>query len=640
MKGKPPASRNTGTPRMTYVLRGESEGRQVVYLLHPGENTLGRAQDCDISIADPSVSRRHAVVLWTGQEVCVKDQGSHNGTFVNGCPVTQAILKVGDTLALGATKLSLALAPLDDVQPVILAVSAVESEDGVHKQRKPSSPLAVRSQGISAEATVGINSERREDYSTAGDGWIPAQWLEVLGALVGGGERTPLDVAGLLHLLVTRLGASAALWVELAPRKGVVVRECVGAYQVDVVLPRLQGILVGEPNGPHAHPAWLLDGDPPLVVGVQWNGKAAGSGLVLVGEFAARKAVPALIKHLLFLLVNTPEEREQPQPAFCHSELVFPPGHVVGSSAAMKAVYRELQYLIRGNLPLLITGETGVGKEHIARVVHASSDRAKKPFVAVNCPGTNAELFEAELFGVEDRVATGVAKRDGKLKLADGGVALLDEVGELPPTLQAKLLRTLQESEIYPVGAAYPVKIDVRIIAATNADLPELVEQGRFRHDLYHRLAGVTIRVPPLRERREDIPALAVAFMTRFARELGVRVTGLTERALRLLQEASWPGNVRELEHVIKRAVLLCPAGQPITSELLALEPARRMTTGGGLPGDDLNLERRYSQLERELIERALERTRGKISKAAALLGISRQALRKKINASGIRYEP
>src|ERR1051326_2022657 len=234
---------------------------------------------------------------------------------------------------------------------------------------------------------------------------------------------------------------------------------------------------------------------------------------------------------------------------------------LISKSSEMRQVIRLGQRAAQSNIPILIEGESGVGKELIARAIQGSSDRVGKPFVTVNCGAIPENLVESILFGHEKGSFTGATEKHlGKFQEADGGTLFLDEIGELKLDMQVKLLRALQENEIDPVGAKRPVKVDVRIISATNRDLAELTREGRFREDLYYRLNVFPVMIPSLRERREDIPALAQYFVTRFAAEENKQVSGFTAEAIELLNSYSWPGNVRQLENTIFRAVVLCDA--------------------------------------------------------------------------------
>jgi transcriptional regulator with PAS, ATPase and Fis domain len=305
----------------------------------------------------------------------------------------------------------------------------------------------------------------------------------------------------------------------------------------------------------------------------------------------------------------------------------------------MRSFYAQMRPLVQSDLPVLLLGETGVGKELLARILHDSSRRRGGPFVAVNCAASPADLLEAEMFGINKGIATGVVERRGKFQMAEGGTLLLDEIGDMPLELQAKLLRALQEKEVQPVGGA-PVPVDIRVIAATNSDLHRRLEDGRFRRDLYFRVAGFALRVPPLRERREDIPALVESFLRRFARESGRSTHGITVKALRALIEYAWPGNVRELEHEVRRLAYLGPEGQAIDSSMISPHiVAAAGEAGFAQPAlDTMDLERNVQALERRLIAQALEQAGGNRSRAARLLGISRNGLA--IKMQRLKLEP
>jgi transcriptional regulator with PAS, ATPase and Fis domain len=319
------------------------------------------------------------------------------------------------------------------------------------------------------------------------------------------------------------------------------------------------------------------------------------------------------------------------------ASLAFPEGYVPGHSAAMRALYAQMMAVVEGDVPVLLQGETGVGKEHLAHALHASSVRARGPFVAVNCAAIPADLMEAEMFGIAKGVATGVNERPGQFQLAKGGTLFLDEIADMPIALQAKLLRALQGREVQPVGGA-PVRIDIRVVAATNSDLEARIEQGQFRRDLYYRVAGFVLRVPPLRERREDIPGLVHALLGLFARETGKSVPVITPETLGVLVAYPWPGNVRELEHEVRRLVYLGRDGQALDVHLLSERVILAAGSGPEAepPPSSLRLEANIEHLERRLIRAALVRMGGKRSLAATLLGISRNGLAMKMERLGL----
>ncbi|MCP3961571.1 MAG: FHA domain-containing protein [bacterium] len=326
------------------------------------------------------------------------------------------------------------------------------------------------------------------------------------------------------------------------------------------------------------------------------------------------------------------------------SRLSFPPGFVAGQSAAIRGLYRELEMACGGDYPVLILGETGSGKELIAATLHRSSARAHKPLLAVNCAAIPADLLEAEMFGVVRGAATGVTARPGCFARARDGTLFLDEIGEMPAELQAKLLRVLESGEMQPVGGT-PVNVDVRVLSATNVDVDQRVAKGIFRADLYYRLAASVITVPPLRARREDLPALIQHFVQTFAEELELRLRGLSQHALSLLMAYDWPGNVRELQHELRRIVQHALPGQTIDSSLLPEkirfpatppEPVPAEEPAAQAPDRSLDLRERVAEVEREVIQEALAQTSGLRRPAAKLLGISRNTLAAKITQYGL----
>jgi transcriptional regulator with GAF, ATPase, and Fis domain len=356
-------------------------------------------------------------------------------------------------------------------------------------------------------------------------------------------------------------------------------------------------------------------------------------------ELALELSTPAApLSHGLSGIETATCDARAPQPDRSCDGLVFPPGYVPGDSPAMASLHAQLRPLVKGDLPVLLLGETGVGKECIARALHLSSPRHAGPFVAVNCAAIPADLLESEMFGIAKAVATGVAERAGRFQLASGGTLFLDEIGEMPAPLQAKLLRALQQNEVQPVGGP-PVAVDIRVVAATNSELRQRMEEGAFRRDLYYRVAGYALLVPALRERREDIPALVESFVRVFVRETGKPVRGLTVRALHALVSYAWPGNVRELQHEVRRLVYLCPDGEPIDSTMLS-EPVRAVLgtaeEAPDPPRAGLPLDRQVEQLERRLIREALARAGGNRSEAARRLGISRNGLALKMERLGL----
>ncbi|MFZ5478336.1 MAG: sigma-54-dependent transcriptional regulator [Myxococcota bacterium] len=320
----------------------------------------------------------------------------------------------------------------------------------------------------------------------------------------------------------------------------------------------------------------------------------------------------------------------------------FQLGHFIGTSPRMQEVYGLVRRIMATRINCLITGESGTGKELLARAIHYGSERARKPFVAVNCGAIPESLFESELFGYKKGAFTG-ATRDkvGMFEAADGGTLLLDEVGEMPLTAQVKVLRALAERKITPVGYAAEVPVDVRIVSATNRDLRAEVAAGRFREDLYYRLNVVQIDMPPLRERVEDVPVLVQHFVERFATEYGKPVRGATAEAMRLLHAYAYPGNVRELQNIVERAVALEP-GPLITPASLPERVQSEIAPSPGevedieVPVEGVDLEARLAAVERRYLEKALAACGGNRTQAARLLGITFRSLRYRLVKFGM----
>jgi two-component system response regulator AtoC len=302
-------------------------------------------------------------------------------------------------------------------------------------------------------------------------------------------------------------------------------------------------------------------------------------------------------------------------------------GHygIVGKSRAVQELIRQLELVARSKSTVLVTGETGTGKELAARAIHARSAQSERPLIKVNCAAIPETLIESELFGHVKGAFTGAtANRRGRFSLADGGTLFLDEIGTLGLPVQAKLLRVLQEREFEPVGSERTQSVDVRVIAATNRDLRALVTEGRFQEDLYYRLSVIPVALPPLRERPEDVPLLVEHFVRKHAQRLGRRVEGIEPGILPRLTAYRWPGNVRELENTIERAVVLT-AGPIIDASALSILEAPQAPGAAGLPS--LRLHDNVEWAERESVRRALAQAGGVKKDAAELLGISQRAM-------------
>ncbi|MCP4656101.1 MAG: FHA domain-containing protein [bacterium] len=616
----------SGLPQL-YRLRGEDPKNKRSFLLSEGVHHVGRDASNRLALPDESISRQHAVLVVSPDRVLVEDTGSTNGTFINGVGVERAALAPGDTVAFGSVELRLELLHPEDAQ---LAMEI--------------------SRPLPAAADAGIDQPTSTRPSAQAPRAHAAEWIPLIRRffvdLHAGG-----DAARALATVVLELGVGGACLVDLAETRDPTLVAAYGDVDpvgLEALLPRLS-----QAAAPGASPAPILV-SLPEATGLSLPGIPVG--LVVFGEFVGRQRSESLLATLLEIYQRLrPTEDSAVGSGEASAELDFPPGWVPGVSPAMTALCHQMRPLVTGGLPVLVIGETGVGKELIAKTLHLSSERRRKPFVAINCAAIPADLLEAELFGIGERVATGVAGRKGHFRQAEGGTLLLDEIADMSAPLQAKLLRVLQEKKLHPVGGT-PVAIDVRVVAATNADIYAMMEGGTFRRDLFYRIAGFVLRVPPLRDRREDVPLLVENFLRRFSAESGKPVRGVTVRALRALVEYSWPGNVRELEHEARRLVYVCPSGQPIELAMLpesitaagpepslptsvtsppavtAPHPAGNEKEDAEAPSDEgLQL----AELERRTIEEAMSRCGGNKAQAARLLGISRSALRRRLDRLG-----
>jgi two-component system response regulator PilR (NtrC family) len=314
--------------------------------------------------------------------------------------------------------------------------------------------------------------------------------------------------------------------------------------------------------------------------------------------------------------------------------------NIIGRSPQMQAVYQMIETVAATASTVLITGESGTGKELVARAIHNLSNRAAAPFVSVNCGAFTETLLESELFGYMKGSFTGaVSNRKGLFEAAEGGTIFLDEIGETTPAMQVKLLRVLQERSIRRVGGLEEIPVDCRVVAATNRDLSQMVEDGTFRNDLYYRISVIPVEMPPLRARRGDIPDLVRHFLEKYSATAGRGMLELSEEAARFLESYDWPGNVRELENTIERAVALEPTGvirpERLPDRILKYKP--RNVTDVDLPEEGIDLEAYLAQLEKDYIIRALQRTGGNQTRAADILNMSVRSLRHLLDKHKIR---
>lgn len=617
-------------------------------------STLGRSGECDIVFADSQVSRVHAEIEPRGHAWYVRDKGSRNGIGVNGQRVVgEQVLLRNDELQVGA---SLLLFDSDfDVQNATFSNVSVYLS-APHEETREVAPVATLSSATAAGA------QRTGDESLS----LLQQVGEVLAPGVGSMAETLPSVIERLAALWSADAALVSLWdpvtSDLRPvyARAPEAQMAVHGGTIREVFHSRKAILTSDMGVDYRYASAELrpaeTGRRSILCAPLLAGVDTAIGVVHL----ERRAPDAwslkdlrlfqAVANLLAVVIEQ-MQRADARPV---RELVDPPGEttrsVVGKSPAFEKTLTLIRKVAEHSSTVLLIGETGTGKEVLAHEVHRLSQQGRRggPFVALNCAAIPAELFESELFGHERGAFTGAdSLQRGKVELAHGGTLFLDEIGELSPALQPKLLRFLQEKVFYRVGGSRPLRVEVRLVAATNRNLLEGVREGRFREDLYHRLSVFPLIIPALRERRPDIRPLAEFFLARFAREFGKSIVGISDDALILLERYPWPGNIREMQNVLERAVLLAEGKVILPRDLLlpgtltslpkslgtaptppgsVTSAAARESTGSEEPAD-LRLE----SLERRAIRRALEQTRWNQVQAAELLGIHRNTLRKKI---------
>jgi transcriptional regulator with GAF, ATPase, and Fis domain len=534
-------------PRLVAV-RGPLKGSTL--LLPEGPYTLGRQAKNDLHLDENAVSREHCVFNRTGQDCVLKDLESRNGTLVNGTPITDHKLTQGDEIRIGSSVFCYLVAADQAAEGSDSKTRELRIEDGVY---------------LSSDATVMMPPSARALHDL----------------------RTLLRVSTILHSFRGLHDAQGAPAAEiLRNHLSALLMELIPAERGAVLIPGSAPAGDWKPN-PEAVQRmieerialWLEDADgqglsvlgAPLMV----RGEVAAV-VYLESKDARRKfdeghlqlltavagmAAGAWENATILSWLQGENERLVTELKLEHD--------MVGGSSKVRELQRQISKVAPSNSTVLILGESGTGKELVARAIHRNSLRAGGPFVAINCAALADTLLESELFGHEKGAFTGaVAAKKGKLEIAEAGSVFLDEIGELSPLLQAKLLRVLQQREMEHVGGTKTIKLDIRVIAATNRDLDDAVKKGVFRQDLYYRLNVVVLKAPPLRDRPEDVLPLAEHFAKKYAQDCGRKITGLAPEARAYLQSYSWPGNVRELENAMERAVVLGSAGTILAEDL------------------------------------------------------------------------
>ncbi len=598
--------------------------------------SIGRHADNDLQLPQLAVSRHHCVVRGDAGRFTLHDLESRHGTFVNGRPVRERRLEHSDLITVGDTAL---LFLLDD--PSASGAGPAAGSGGIAGGttilRQPGEALYLHPEQVDAalpaQARIARDLHALLRVSTTLQGPLPVPALagRLLDALleVMPAERGAvlLREAGVAELHPAAMRGAGAFTVSRT------VLERVLAEKVGLCCESLErdaGANAAASLRDATVRSWLcvpLLGRDDLLGVLYLDRRSPGQGFVehhLELVTAVAGIASLAFENAFHLRWLERENRRLRSEALDHD--------MIGESPAMQRLLELLARVARADSTVLVRGESGTGKELAARALHRSSPRAEAPFVAVNCATLSATLLESELFGHEKGAFTGaVARQIGKLEAAHRGTLFLDEVGEIPPTLQAKLLRVLQEREFERVGGSRPIPVDVRVLAATHRDLEGMIAAGSFREDLYYRLKVITLEMPPLRRRRDDIPLLASHFAARHGRRLSRRVAGIAPQARRLLLAYDWPGNVRELGNVIERAVVL---GQ---DEVIRPEDLPDEVLAGAGEEAPSDFQAGLLAAKKKLVLEAWEKAGGDYAATAELLGVHVNSLHRMIRNLGLK---
>ncbi|HEY3973095.1 MAG TPA: sigma 54-interacting transcriptional regulator [Candidatus Sulfotelmatobacter sp.] len=610
-----------------------------VFRLTKREVSIGRDPSNEISLLDSLVSRRHCVIRNEDTEFRLQDLESRNNTFVSGVPVRDRVLAHGDEIRVGnsifvfqdkenriptdSAPLQLDVTPTPGEPTVVLRKEDIRYLQPARPNGVPATSRAVRDLSVLLDFSRALNSVRG----------VAAVQQKVLETIM---EVAPADRAAILlteHGLTeheTEDGVAAISSImgrdrRLGMNQPVHASQTILSRVLEENVAVLSNDILSDESYREAESLVASRVGSVLAVPLAVQDKLLG--VIYLDASSPGVRFDSDLLHLISALGNiaalTIENARHlewlgGENRRLHEELNIHHS-MVGESKPMHEVYDFVSRVAGRDSTVLISGESGTGKELVARAVHENSARASKPFVAINCAAITETLLESELFGHEKGAFTGaVSQKKGKLEIAEGGSVFLDEIGELAVPMQAKLLRVLQEREFERVGGTRPIRLDIRLIAATNRDLKEASRTGGFRPDLYYRLNVVSLHMPALRERREDIPLLAAFFAANYSQKVKRRVVGISPQARACLMRYEWPGNVRELENAIERAVVLGSTELILPEDLP--DSILEETAAAGEPVSALH--EGIQEAKKALIERAIERADGNYTEAAGILGV------------------
>lgn len=621
------------TPRIV-AIAGPHRGS--TFPLTGDQMTIGRHASNWICLTDRSASRKHCLVSKNGQEFKLQDLESRNGTFVNDIPIQERSLQHGDKIGVGDSSFLFLLeedkyasSPTQFSELGILTTTRLRMEDSLYLQPEKILPSAV----VTRRTTQGLEAVLRFIQSIQLIHDVEALHIKLLESVF---EMIP---AGRGSIILLEDNSTEILSVYSYDRNlkkleapvsrtvvALVARERSALLSNDIIEESTLQATESIVKSLIAIPLAWMD----HVLGVLYidtldaNNRFDEDHLQLASAFAAYAAVAmGNLRYVETLLQD--QQRLVEDLRIEHN--------MIGESSSLKEVVGVIAKVARTDATVLIYGESGTGKELAARALHLNSPRSSKPFITINCANLSEALLESELFGHEKGAFTGAhQQKKGKLEMADGGTVFLDEIAELAPALQSRILHVLQEREFERVGGTRSIKVDIRLIAATNKNLEEAIRAGRFRQDLYYRLNVIQIDMPPLRERREDIPLLVSYFAFKYGKKCAQRIIGISPEARRCLTNYDWPGNVRQLQNVIERAVVLG------TEDVIRIEdlPEEVVESSSAPVTKYQDLLR---QSKRKLILEALDKAKGDHAEAAQMLGIHSSNLHRMVRTLNLKSE-
>jgi transcriptional regulator with GAF, ATPase, and Fis domain len=630
-------------PRLL-VIAGPS--KDSVVALPDAEAIIGRDPTNHVAVADPSVSRKHCLLRREESRFQIKDLDSRNGTLVNGKPVKDHWLRHGDEIATGDScflflleeeeQLSASRVEFDDAHPtaetkVIHPKEVMYLQPDRLLQELPSKSQIARNLNALLKISRVVHAIRDLEE-------LQAQLLDLIFEVIPAGRGAILLAEGTaqefncLYARTRHTGQPQLVRVSRTIARQV-MKENVAILGVDVAgsgkLREVESLAASEVRSLLCVPLSVFE----RPIGCIYLDNTSSTSrfnedhLQLMAAVAGVSAVALDNARRLQWL----EQENQRLTAEIRQEQ-----SLVGEGARIKEVFHFIGRVAPTDATVLIEGESGTGKELAARALHRNSSRGSKTFMPINCAAIPETLLESDLFGYEKGAFTGaVAQKKGRLEVADGGVVFLDEIGELAPTLQVKLLRVLQEREIERVGGTHPIKIDIRLVAATNRNLEEAVRKGQFRQDLFYRLNVMRLTMPPLRERREDIPMLTRHFVQKHATRCRVKTKPVSREAMAAFVNYEWPGNVRELENAVERALVMGASDTILLEDL----PESLLEQNSPAEMHEGKYHASVKELKKQLIFDAVEQTGGNYVDAAAILGVHANYLHRLIRNLGIKEE-